>query len=169
MLHVCICKYIPGSHSAITYSPLASGGVVSAFCFFSIWGVGMISSKPVPPPGRRTKRFVKGVVRCEPGRKDTAPFNAVHLSSAIQNPSAVGGEVYFVITGENEQVSRGTVARSIGDGKQLTKNVLRFIQAKTITSVIDNRVSMHKWNLRVVVLWDWRTIKPQRQNRSILF
>jgi len=51
-------------------------------------------SKPVPPFGRRTKRLVMGEVRCEPGRNDKAPLEAVHCSRAIQKPSAVRGFVY---------------------------------------------------------------------------
>jgi len=37
---------------------------------------------------------VMGEVRCEPGRNDKAPLEAVHCSRAIQKPSAVGGFVY---------------------------------------------------------------------------
>ena len=51
-------------------------------------------SKPVPPAGRRTKRFVIGVVKCDPGRNERAPFSAVHFSRGIQNPRADGGLVY---------------------------------------------------------------------------
>jgi len=42
----------------------------------------------------RTKRLVIGVVRCDPGKKERAPLDAVHFSSAIQNPRADGGLVY---------------------------------------------------------------------------
>lgn len=52
-------------------------------------------SNPVPlPDPSRTKRFVIGVVLCDPGRKERAPFDAVHFSSAIQQPRALGGSVY---------------------------------------------------------------------------
>lgn len=43
----------------------------------------------------RTKRLVIGVVRCDPGKKERAPLDAVHFSSAIQNPRADGGLVYW--------------------------------------------------------------------------
>lgn len=36
-----------------------------------------------------------GEIRCEPGRKDNAPFVAVQRSRAIQKPRAVGGLVYW--------------------------------------------------------------------------
>lgn len=55
----------------------------------------MSSSKPVPPPGKRTKRLLTGIDKCEPGRNDRAPFSGVHFSRAIQNPRAVGGSVYY--------------------------------------------------------------------------
>jgi hypothetical protein len=75
----------PGLHSSKTYSPV---GV-------DTWLGSRSCSKPVPPEGKRTKRFAIAVVRCDPGRKDNAPFSEVHFSSAIQKPSALGGEVYF--------------------------------------------------------------------------
>ena len=79
---------IPGAHVSKIYFPFGSSAN-----FFSTSG-GKRRSNPVPPPGRRTKRLVRGVVRCEPGRKDKAPFSGVHFSNAIQNPRAVGGLVY---------------------------------------------------------------------------
>lgn len=51
---------------------------------------------PVPLlSASRTKRLVIGVVRCDPGKKERAPLDAVHFSSAIQNPRADGGLVYW--------------------------------------------------------------------------
>lgn len=61
---------------------------------FKLGRAEQISSNPVPPPGLRIKRLVIGVVRCDPGRNESAPLNGVHLSNGIQNPRAVGGEVY---------------------------------------------------------------------------
>jgi hypothetical protein len=75
----------PGLHSSRTYSP---EGV-------DTWSGSRSCSIPVPPEGNRTKRFDMGAVICEPGIKDRAPFSRVHRSKAIQNPSAVGGEVYL--------------------------------------------------------------------------
>ena len=57
--------------------------------------VGSNSSKPVPPVGKRTNRFVIAAVLCEPGRKDRAPFSGVHFSRANQKPKALGGSVYY--------------------------------------------------------------------------
>lgn len=54
-----------------------------------------ISSNPVPPLGLRIKRLVIDVVRCDPGRNESAPLDVVHLSNGIQNPRAVGGDVYW--------------------------------------------------------------------------
>ena len=62
----------------------------------------MSCSKPVPPPGIRTKRLVIGAVRWEPGRKERAPFSGVHFSSGIQKPTADGGLVYY---GTSEDIS----------------------------------------------------------------
>jgi hypothetical protein len=59
----------------------------------------------VPPVGRRTKRLVIGVVKWEPGRNDSAPFDAVHVSRASQKPRAVGGFVYCNIGGEDGEES----------------------------------------------------------------
>lgn len=76
---------LPGSQHSSTYSPVDGGG--SLVCAGNC-------SKPVPPAGRRTKRFVIGVVKCDPGRNERAPFSAVHFSRGIQNPRADGGSVY---------------------------------------------------------------------------
>ena len=75
----------PGSHASRTYLPSGAGGT---------WSAGMSSSKPVPPVGRRMKRFAIGAVLCEPGRNESAPFSGVHFSSGIQKPRADGGSVY---------------------------------------------------------------------------
>lgn len=78
---------LPGSQHSSTYPP-AKGASLT-------WSVGVCNcSKPVPPVGRRTKRFVIGVVKCDPGRNERAPFSAVHFSRGIQNPRADGGSVY---------------------------------------------------------------------------
>ena len=72
------------------YSPfLASGNSLSLE-----WGVK--GTMPVPLlSASRTKRLVIEVVRCDPGKKERAPLDAVHFSSAIQNPRADGGLVYW--------------------------------------------------------------------------
>lgn len=80
---------VPGLHVSKIYSPFT----LSSTDFSSSGGTR--GSKPVPPVGRRTKRLVMGVVRCEPGRKERAPFSAVHRSRGIQKPSADGGLVYW--------------------------------------------------------------------------
>jgi len=77
----------PGSQHSSTY-PLVNGGIPEQSV-----GTGNCS-KPVPPVGKRTKRFVIGVVKCDPGRNERAPFSAVHFSRGIQNPRADGGSVY---------------------------------------------------------------------------
>ena len=59
-----------------------------------------------------------GAVRWEPGRKDSAPFSAVHCSKAIQNPSAVGGEVYFRV--DKEGMSSGVDHKQKGKHRQGT-------------------------------------------------
>lgn len=78
---------------------------------------GARASKPVPPPGLRTKRFVIGAVRCEPGRNESAPFSGVHFSSAIQKPTAEGGSVYCVPVA-------WVFVETRGGGWRLTRNVL---------------------------------------------
>src|SRR5712691_10317050 len=83
--HVAHVVLSPGLHSSRTKSPTGAG----------TWLGSRSCSNPVPPPGNRTKRFVMGAIKWEPGRKDRAPFSRVHFSNAIQNPSAVGGEVYL--------------------------------------------------------------------------
>ena len=80
--------YPPGSHVSRTYSASEAAGVVD--------GDDSVS-KPVPPWGSRTKRLVMGDVRCEPGRKDRAPFWGVQRSRAIQKPVADGGSVYWEV------------------------------------------------------------------------
>lgn len=89
---------LPGLHSCKIYSPL--GRPVTSFSTS-----GETSGlKPVPPPGTRTNRFVIGVVKCDPGRKESAPLCGVHLSKAIQKPNAVGGSVYcYLINLEYEK------------------------------------------------------------------
>ena len=77
---------LPGSQHSSTYSPF--DGVSPA-------GTGNCS-KPVPPVGRRMKRFVSGVFKCDPGRNERAPFSEVHCSRGIQNPRADGGSVYYL-------------------------------------------------------------------------
>lgn len=52
-------------------------------------------SNPTPSPSRM-KRLETGVVRCDPGRKLSAPFSGVQSSRANQKPRAVGGSVYYV-------------------------------------------------------------------------
>ena len=74
-------------HASKMYLPSGLGGTCAG---------GTRASKPVPPSGLRTKRFVIGAVRCEPGRNDSAPFSGVQRSSGIQKPSADGGSVYCV-------------------------------------------------------------------------
>jgi len=71
------------------YSPFcASDNTLSLEC-------GVKGTVPVPLlSASRTKRLVIGVVRCDPGKKERAPLDAVHFSSAIQNPRADGGLVY---------------------------------------------------------------------------
>lgn len=94
-------RCIPAGQASITY-PSSRGACCS----------GASVSKSVPPSGTRTKRFVILVVRCEPGRNDSAPFEAVQSSSANlftrwrsqtklqtarrshQKPRALGGSVY---------------------------------------------------------------------------
>jgi len=75
----------PSSQHSSTYLPVDGGTslVHTGSC-----------SKPVPPVGRRTKRFVIGVVKCDPGKNESAPFSGVHFSRGIQNPRADGGSVY---------------------------------------------------------------------------
>jgi hypothetical protein len=87
--------HIPASHVSRTYpgvSPpgaeAASGNRPRGFSIFSIF------SNPVPPSGILTNLFVTSVVKWDPGRKDRAPFEAVHDSNANQKPSADGGDVY---------------------------------------------------------------------------
>lgn len=79
---------LPGSQHSSTYSPVDGSA--------SLVGIGKCS-KPVPPVGRRTKRFVIRVVKCDPGRNERAPFSAVHFSRGIQNPRADGGSVYWFV------------------------------------------------------------------------
>lgn len=76
---------VPGMHASRRYFPSGLGGTSSG---------GMSVSKPVPPSGRRTKRFAIGVARCDPGRNESAPFSGEHFSNAIQKPRADGGLVY---------------------------------------------------------------------------
>jgi hypothetical protein len=103
----------PGLHSSKTYSPV---GVDTQ--------LGSIScSNPVPPDGKRTKRFAIGAVRCDPGRKDNAPFSEVHFSSAIQKPRAVGGDVYFRSVGQLRRRIRKEPGRR-------TRKVLRSMESK---------------------------------------
>jgi hypothetical protein len=75
----------PGLHASNMYFPSGAGTICSG---------GTRGSKPIPPCGSLTKRFVTGLVRCDPGRKESAPFSGVHFSNAIQKPRAVGGSVY---------------------------------------------------------------------------
>jgi len=79
----------PGLQVSRMYSPFEREDTS-----FSTSG-GTNGSNPVPflSPSL-TKRFVIGVVRCEPGRNERAPLLAVHFSKAIQNPRADGGSVY---------------------------------------------------------------------------
>ena len=76
----------PASQHSSTYS-LADGGAPR------LMGTGNCSN-PVPPEGKRTKRFAIGVTKWDPGRNERAPFSAVHFSRGIQNPRADGGSVY---------------------------------------------------------------------------
>jgi hypothetical protein len=74
---------------------------------FDTWLGFRSCSNPVPPEGKRTKRFVMGAVRWEPGRKERAPFSFVHCSNASQKPSAVGGEVYLCgVSGADQEKNR---------------------------------------------------------------
>jgi len=82
----------PGSQHSSTYSPVDGRA--------SLVGTDNCS-KPVPPVGRRTKRFVMGVVKCDPGRKERAPFSVVHFSRGIQKPRADGGSVYCFLRVES--------------------------------------------------------------------
>jgi hypothetical protein len=96
----------PGLHSSRTYSPTEVG----------TWSGPRSCSNPVPPEGKRTKRFAIDAVRWEPGRKDRAPFFRVHFSRAIQKPSAVGGDVYwFRVSGadQNREKSVGRHTRKV--------------------------------------------------------
>ena len=83
--------HIPGSHVSRTYLLLFASLIEEASVSASS---GINRSNPVPPDESRMNRLEIGVVRCDPGRKESAPFSGVHFSSAIQNPSAVGGSVY---------------------------------------------------------------------------
>ena len=77
---------VPGLHVSRIYSPLGASGISAG---------GINCSNPVPLfSPNRTKRFVIGDVKCDPGRNDSAPLDAVHFSSAIQKPKAEGGSVY---------------------------------------------------------------------------
>lgn len=82
--------HVPGSHVSRTYLLLFASLIEASVSASS----GINRSNPVPPAGSRMNRLEIGVVRCDPGRKESAPFSGVHFSSAIQNPSAVGGSVY---------------------------------------------------------------------------
>jgi len=74
---------------------------------FGTWLGSKSCSNPVPPEAKRTKRFVMGAVRWEPGRKESAPFSSVHRCNAIQKPSAVGGEVYLCgVSGADQKKKR---------------------------------------------------------------
>ena len=99
---------LPGSQHSSTYSPVDGRA--------SLVGTNNCS-KPVPPVGRRTKRFVMGVVKCDPGRNERAPFSAVHFSRGIQNPRADGGSVYYL-----RESGRHGKSREIH--KSHTRNVL---------------------------------------------
>ena len=83
-----------------------------------------------------------GAVRWEPGRKDRAPFSRVHFSKAIQNPSAVGGEVYFGYVSGVDQKQKGKLAGTQGTYCDTTK---KLISGQSCTY----------WkHSRVVVLWN---------------
>jgi hypothetical protein len=56
-------------------------------------------------------RFAMGVVRWDPGRKDNAPFVAVHSSRAIQKPRADGGSVYYDL---HDRTSHGEAGNALG-------------------------------------------------------
>lgn len=79
---------LPGSQHSSTYLPVKGGAPEELADAGSC-------SKPVPPVGKRTKRFEMGVVKCDPGKNERAPFSAVHFSRGIQNPRADGGSVYY--------------------------------------------------------------------------
>lgn len=85
-------EHAPGSHVSSLYSDAVV--LVSAVRGLVRTGAGS-GSNPVPPPGKRTRRSVMGVEKCDPGKNDSAPFVGVHLSNAIQKPNAVGGVVYY--------------------------------------------------------------------------
>ena len=92
----------PGEHVSSMYSLDCAEGVG-----FSAGS----DSKPVPPVGRRMNRFVMGAVRGDPGRKDSAPFVAVHSSRAIQKPRADGGSVYYDL---RKRISHEKVGNALG-------------------------------------------------------
>lgn len=82
---------VPGSQVSKMYLSLPSAAIWAAFLASSS---STRLSKPVPPLGRRTKRFTSGTVLCDPGRKERAPLDGVHRSRASQKPNADGGFVY---------------------------------------------------------------------------
>ena len=107
-------NYLPGSHSTSTYSWLS----------LSVWIVfvgSLICSNPVPPLGSLTKRLSIGVIRCDPGKKDNAPFFNVHFSNANQKPRAVGGSVYYLVV---KSLATGYIISA------LTRNVLKHSVSK---------------------------------------
>ena len=81
----------------------------------------------MPPVGRRTKRFVIGVVKCDPGRNERAPLSEVHFSRGIQNPRADGGSVYYL---------KGSGLH--GGSRQNTKTVpgMSYMRFSTTSSII---------------------------------
>jgi hypothetical protein len=102
--------YVPGPQASRMYFPSAFGGIISG---------GISSSNPVPPCGNRTKRFVIGVARWDPGKNDRAPFSGVHFSSANQNPRADGGSVYCVkIRNQNVAMSSEHLRTAIRSPKK---------------------------------------------------
>jgi len=121
----------PGSQHSSTYS-LVDGTWLA--------GTGNCS-KPVPPVGRRTKRFVIGDVKCDLGRNERAPFSEVHFSRGIQKPRADGGSVYYLWRSGLEIMV---------NSKNRTRNVLRAGQH-------EDSILQRGSHSRVVVLRDCRS------------
>ena len=142
-------NYIPGSQHSSTYA-FAEG------LFPEQLAETGNCSKPVPPVGRRTKRFVMGVVKCDPGRKERAPFSAVHFSRGIQNPRADGGSVYCMLY----QVSAG---KSPGNSK--------FAPRMSCVCVgVSSSIPCGKLHSRVVVFWHCKSYpsSPVEKRSGIL-
>ncbi len=105
--------------------------------------VPVTGSKVVPPSSFLTKRLLTGDLLCEPFANDRVPFVTVASSSAIQNPTALGGLVY-----KNVLSWCGGTAPPISGCLQITMLCKTLGSLKPIDFAIDlcNSENVAAWN-----------------------